>query len=158
MQPDTLLNSSRHLVGQLRQSRGTLRAWWRQQMKRKRASVVANNVCQTGLSWLIHINLIHCFSLLSWFYLGFISQFSVFIPASITSYVCLYKSLISLTLVSPFLTLYFDGCKRREHKWVLSFINHLFIMKCTVSPLLLPLSWSQSHLVTCHSHWWDVCR
>lgn len=39
-QPVGLLNNSRHLVRQLRQSRGASRAWRRQQRKRKRAKAV----------------------------------------------------------------------------------------------------------------------
>lgn len=53
-QPVALLNNSRHLIRQLRQSRRTLRAQWRQQSKGKRASLVATEQCVSDRTVLAH--------------------------------------------------------------------------------------------------------
>lgn len=61
-QPDTLLSNSRHLV---RQVRRTSRVWWRQQRKRKRASVVAT-VCVRQDCPSSSTSTLNIVSLLSW--------------------------------------------------------------------------------------------
>lgn len=66
-QPDTLLNNTRHLVRQLRQSMRTSGAWRRRRRQSKRANVVVTVcACRTGLSLLIRLNLVYALLLFSW--------------------------------------------------------------------------------------------
>lgn len=73
-QADSLLNNSRHLVRQLRQSRRTLRDCGRQQGKRKRANTVVT-VCVSDPAY-PHYHWTH----FSWTCLGFVSLVSPFTP------------------------------------------------------------------------------
>lgn len=74
---DALLNNSRHLVRQLRQSRRTLRACRRRQRKRKRANaVVTARVSDSAVPAYPHYHWTH----FSWTCLGFFSLVSSFTP------------------------------------------------------------------------------